>query len=199
MDILYYSNYCKHSKEIIQYLVKHDLVKSLNCLCVDKRKVDSVTGQIFIVLENGTTVVLPPNIHSVPSLMLVRENYRVILGNAIKVYFQPTVKNLQDVATQGNGEPMSFSLGTKDVVSEIYTMYNATPEDLSAKGNSRMRNMHHYVSAEGNAPIIPTPPDTYKPNKLSQDVTIETLQQQRNTDMNQVNKQVNQTPFLPSK
>jgi hypothetical protein len=197
MDILYYSNYCKHSKEILQYLVKNDVVKSLNCLCVDKRKVDPTTGQIFIVLENGTSVVMPPNIHSVPSLMLVRENYRVIMGNSIKGYFQPTVMNSQEIATQGNGEPMSFALGTKDVISEMYTMYNATPEDLSAKGSSKMRNMHHYVSAEGNVPIIPTPPDTYKPNKLSQDVTIETLQQQRNNDMNQTSNQYNQTPFLP--
>ena len=130
MDILYYSNYCKHSKEILQFLVKHDLTKQLNCLCVDKRKVDPVTGQIQLILENGSTVLLPPNIHSVPALMLLKENYRVISGNAIKGHFSDQVQEDQFMSTQGNGEPMSFSLGSKDVMSESYTMFNASVEEL---------------------------------------------------------------------
>jgi hypothetical protein len=196
MDILYYSNYCKHSKEVLDFLVKHDLVSRLNCLCVDKRKVDPTTSQIHLVLENGSTVLMPPNIHSVPSLMLLKENYRVIMGNGIKGHFQSYVQEANSMATQGNGEPMSFSFGgSRDVVSENFTMFNATVDELSAKGNGGQRNMHKYVSATGTAPNIQTPPETYKSEKMSSDITVDSIQQERNQDMGQQNNQ--QIPFLP--
>lgn len=196
MDILYYSNYCKHSKEILQFLVKHDLTKQLNCLCVDKRKVDPVTGQIQLILENGSTVLLPPNIHSVPALMLLKENYRVISGNGIKGHFSDQVEEDQFMSTQGNGEPMSFSLGSKDVMSESYTMFNASVEELSAKGSGNRRNMHHYVSVNGPVHSIQTPPETYKSEKMSSDITVESIQQQRNQDMG--GQMTQSMPFLPS-
>ena len=197
MDILYYSNYCKHSKEILDFLIKNDLTKQLNCLCVDKRKVDPVSGQVHIVLENGSTVLLPPNIHSVPTLMLVKDNYRVIMGSAIKSQFQGQVQENNDFATQGNGEPMSFSLGSKDVMSESFTMFNATVEELSAKGSGGGRNLYNYVSATGNTATIPTPPETYKSEKLSSDITVDSIQQQRNQDMG--GQMTQQSPFLPSR
>ena len=197
MDILYYSNYCKHSKEILDFLIKNDMTKQLNCLCVDKRKVDPVSGQVHIVLENGSTVLLPPNIHSVPTLMLVKDSYRVIMGSAIKSQFQGQVQENNDFATQGNGEPMSFSLGSKDVMSESFTMFNATVEDLSAKGNGGGRNLYNYVSATGNTATIPTPPETYKSEKLSSDITVDSIQQQRNQDMG--GQMTQQPPFLPSR
>lgn len=197
MDVLYYSNYCKHSKEILDFLIKNDLTKQLNCLCVDKRKVDPVSGQVHIVLENGSTVLLPPNIHSVPTLMLVKDNYRVIMGSAIKSQFQSQVQENNDFATQGNGEPMSFSLGSKDVMSESFTMFNATVEELSAKGSGTGRNLYNYVSATGNTATIPTPPETYKSEKLSSDITVDSIQQQRNQDMG--GQMTQQSPFLPSR
>jgi len=198
MDILYYSNYCKHSKNILAFLVKHDMVKSLNCLCVDKRKINQHNGQVQIIMENGASVVLPPNIHAVPALMLLKENYRVLLGNKnIADNFKSYISESNDLATRGNGEPMSFSLGSRDVVSEGFTMYGASPEELSTRGSGRFRNMHHYVSAEGVALSIQTPPENYKPNKLSEDVTIDSLEQKRSEDMFNTLSGTNQTPFLP--
>ncbi len=199
MDILYYSNYCKHSTKLLAFLVKHDIVKSLNCLCVDKRKVNPHNGQIQIMLENGTTVLLPPNIHAVPALMLLKQNYHVLLGNTkIADNFKSRISETTDMATRGNGEPMSFSLGgSRDVVSEGFTMYGASPEELSAKGTGRFRNMHHYVSADGHTFSIQTPPETYKSNKISQDITIDSLEQMRTDDIHKTRQVTNQTPFLP--
>ena len=198
MDILYYSNYCKHSKNVLAFLVKNDIAKSLNCLCVDKRKVNPQSGQVQIMMENGTSVLLPPNIHAVPALLLLKENYSVLLGNNnITDKFKSYVTESNDYATQGNGEPMSFSLGSRDVVSEGFTMYGATPEELSAKGSGRFRNMHHYVSADGHMFKIQTPPDTYSSNKLSKDITVDTLEQQRSDDIFKTRQVTNQTPFLP--
>ena len=198
MDILYYSNYCKHSKKVLTFLVKHDIVKSLHCLCVDKRQVNPHNGQVQIMMENGTSVLLPPNIHAVPALMLLKQNYQVLLGNSnITDNFKSLISESNDIATQGNGEPMSFSLGSRDVVSEGFTMYGATPEELSAKGFGKFRNMHHYVSADGHTFSIQTPPETYKPNKISQDITVDSLEQLRTDDIFKTRQVTNQTPFLP--
>jgi hypothetical protein len=197
MNILYYSNYCKHSKAILDYLVKNDLIESLNCICIDQRKVDQQQGQIHIMLENGNTVLLPPNVYSVPSLLLVKENYKCVVGNEIKNVYKAKVLENNDLAFQGNGEPLSFSLGSKDIQSEQFTFYNSTTEDLSAKGSGGMRPLYHYVPADGNM-SIPTPPDTYKSNKVGNDVTVDTLQQKRSDEMNKNMVGINQTPFLPT-
>jgi hypothetical protein len=199
MDILYYSNYCKHSKNVLAFLVKHDIVKSLNCLCVDKRKVNQHNGQVQIIMENGASVLMPPNVHAVPALLLLKENYRVLMGNKeITDKFKSHISESNDLATQGNGEPMSFSLGSKDVVSEEFTMYGASPEELSTKGSGRFRNMHHYVSADGGiASEMETPPENYKSNKISDDVTIDTLKENRTEDIFKTLSRTNQTPFLP--
>ena len=71
MDILYYSNYCKHSQSVIQTLVKSNLTDKISFICIDKRKRDETSGNIVIILENGDRVMMPPNIHSVPSLLLI--------------------------------------------------------------------------------------------------------------------------------
>jgi hypothetical protein len=63
-----------------------------------------------------------------------------------------------------------------------------TPDELSAKGNGQRRQMHNYVSVKNDNNTIKTPPDTYKPNKVSGDLTIEDLQQQRNMDLGQTQK-----------
>lgn len=184
MNVLYYSNYCKHSKTVLNFLVKNDIVKSINCINVDRRKVDRHTGQMNIILEDGNTIILPPNIHSVPSLLLIKENYRCITGNDIIEFYRPQTNDANDMATQGNGEPMGFSLGgSKDIQSESFTFYNATPEELSAKGSGGMRPLHHYVPVNGSGFTIQTPPETYKPDKVSQDVTIDSLQSKRNEDI----------------
>ena len=86
-DILYYSNHCKHSEKILNYLVKNDIVKYLNCICVDKRQINQSNGNVNIILENGNSVMLPPNVHSVPSLLILKENYRVVMGDEILKIF----------------------------------------------------------------------------------------------------------------
>ena len=78
-DILYYSNYCKHSQNIIQYFAKNNLTEKISFICIDKRIIDQKTGYTNIILENGKKVLLPPNIHHVPSLLLTKQNNKVII------------------------------------------------------------------------------------------------------------------------
>ena len=190
MDILYYSNYCKHSQKIVQTLVKGNLSDKISFICIDKRKQDPKTYQIFITLENGSKVIMPPNVHSVPALLLVKQNYRILLGDEIMNHLHPQLKQNNEQATNFQGEPMGFYLsnssGGTNIMSEKFTSYQMTPDELSAKGRGGSRQMYNYVSANDEMQFINTPADSYRPDKLSNSVTIDTLQQKRMDEVNQL-------------
>jgi hypothetical protein len=197
MDILYYSNYCKHCQKLLQTLVKANMSSKISFICIDKRVNDPKTNQTYIVLENSSRVIMPPNIHSVPSLLLIKQNYKVLMGDEILKHYHPEMKALNQVAQKNNGEPMAYPLlsssGGTNIMSEQYTMYNMTPEELSAKGKGGSRQMYNYVSAGDDIKFIETPADTYRPDKLSNNVTIDTLQQQRLDEVAQI---VPKQPFI---
>jgi hypothetical protein len=46
--------------------------------------------------------------------------------------------------------------------------------------------MYNYVSVNDDLQFIPTPPDTYRPDKISTDVTLENLQQKRLDEITQI-------------
>ena len=194
MDILYYSNHCPHSQKIIHFISRAGLIDKLNAICIDKRTVDPNTGQIYIALENGKKIMLPPNIQSVPALLIVKQNYRALFGKDIMAYFEPLAK---EQAQQLQGEPIGISLASSSagvaIHSEQYTLYDLSPDDLSAKSTSAKRPMYQYVSAQSHQPYqIPTPPDTYRPDKVDSNLTVESLEQKRNIE---VSSGVQATPF----
>ena len=184
MDTLYYSNYCKHSQRVLQFLVKGNLAEKLNFLCIDNREKDPSNNQVYIVLENGKKVIMPPNIQSVPSLLLVREGYRVILGDDIIQHYQidanrETKKKISNQIHEPIGTELFLSNGGMNIRSEQYTAFNLTPDELSAKGTSTRRNLYNYVSVNDDIISIQTPPDTYQPDKVDSGITVDTLQQKR--------------------
>lgn len=186
MDILYYSNYCKYSNKMIQYLAKNNLTNKMNCINIDKRTRNPNTNQTFIQMENGTTVLLPPNVHSVPSLLLVKDKYAVIVGEEIYQYLSPKVSVQNAVATNYNGEPEAYMfVGSNtgvNIMSEQYTFYDMSPDELSSKGRGGMRQMYNYVPAMQEGFTIPTPPDNYRPDKVTSE-SLEELQSKRNADV----------------
>ena len=187
MDILYYSNYCKHSQKVIQSLVKNDVINQLNCICIDKRSRDPQTNQIFIHLENGEKMAMPPNLHNVPGLLLTKQNYNIIHGDEIVKHFHKDIVAKNDRATNFNGEPAGFPLGKSggsNIMSEKFTYFNMTPDELSAKGVSQRRQMYNYVSTQDDSLFIQTPPDSYHSDKIEGDVTIDKLQQLRLDEVN---------------
>lgn len=190
MDILYYSNYCPNSKKVLGIISKHGLAEKLNCINIDKRSRDPHTGQVYIHLDDGKKVMIPPNVHGVPALLKVKEKYSAIFGGEIISYLEPQIKANISQMVQLNGEPVGTSLGQSvggvSIVSEQYTYFNASPEELSAKGNGAARQMYNYVPADHSLNhSIQTPPDSYKPDKIGNSVSIESLQNQRNLDIPQ--------------
>jgi len=188
MDILYYSNYCPHSQKIIKFISSSGLIEKVNCINIDKRIINPNTGQIQIVLENGKKVLLPPNVQGVPALLIVSKKYSAIFGDDILQYFGPYVQNKQTEATGILGEPVGITLGqsTRNILSEQYTFYDMTPEELSAKGSGGNRQMGAYVSASHDNFSIQTPVDTYRPDKVGESVSIESLEKVRNQEVSQV-------------
>jgi hypothetical protein len=183
MDILYYSNFCKHSKKILQAVSKSNVSDKVSFICIDARKRNPATGQVMVRLENGNQVVMPPSLAYVPAMLLVNEKYRLIYGDSIIEHLRPMLTG--NAAEVGNQEPVCYDFATSSgsVRSEMYTFCDMTPDDLSGKSESNRRPMHNYVRANQDIITINTPPDNYSPNKVGQDITIDKLQQQRASEV----------------
>jgi len=189
-SILYYSNYCEHSKKLLQTLSKANITNDLHFICIDKRTKDN-NGKTFIILENGQNIIMPENVNRVPALLLLNQGYQVLYGESILQHFKPRQEMIVKKATQNNLEPMAFSFGAGgfgDIVSDNYSFLDQDPDSLLANGNGGMRQMHNYVDLNF-ADNINTPSDeqNYKnANRVSKDVTVEQLQQQREAEFQQL-------------
>jgi hypothetical protein len=159
----------------------------MNFLSVDRRTVDPVSGQTYLILDRGTKVMLPPNVQSVPSLVLINQNFRVLSGAEIYGHLTPKLQDMTDRATGNNGEPLGYQIGGGDIVSERFTDYGMSPDELSSKGRGGMRQMHNYVPAAHSGFMIPTPTDDYTADKVGE-VDMESLQQKRNSEVTNATK-----------
>ena len=189
-SILYYSKFCEHSNKLLQTLSK-TTQKDIHFICIDKRVKDT-NNKMFIVLENGQKIVMPENVNRVPALLLLNQNYQVLYGEAILNHLKPAQQVAVKKATQNNMEPMAFSFGGGggfgDIVSDAYSFLDQGAEELEAKGNGGMRQMHNYVDLNY-SDNISTPGDDhdYKgSNKISGDLTVEQLQQQRESELQKI-------------
>jgi len=145
--IFYYSKYCEVSKKYLQLLSKSTSQKDIHFICIDKRVKDT-NNKTYIILDNGQKIILPENITRVPALLLLNQGYQVLYGEQIIQHLKPRQEVEVRQATQNNMEPMAFSFGGggfSDIVSDQYSFLDQDPEELEAKGNGGMRQMHNYV------------------------------------------------------
>ena len=188
--IIYYSTHCEKSKAVLTALSKSQVSNDIHFLCIDKR-VKSGTGAWHIVTEGGEKVLLPPQVNRVPALLLLNKGHQVLYGDQILQHFQPKNVALNNEATGFNGEPNAFALGRESmgsgfgVASDNYSFLDQSPDELSAKGNGGMRQLYNYATIDI-VDKIETPPDNYSPDKVGS-VSLEQLQKQRNSDIQQPN------------
>ena len=188
-SILYYSNYCEHSKKLLQTLTKANISNDIHFICIDKRSKDE-TGKMYIILENCQKIIMPENVNRVPALLLLNQGYQVLYGESILQHLKPRQQAAVKVATQNNLEPMAFSFGGGfgNIVSDNFSFLDQDPDALMAKGNGGVRQMHNYVDLNY-SDNISTPDDEqeYKnSNRISKDLTVEQLQQQREAEFQQL-------------
>jgi hypothetical protein len=167
-------------------LSKSQVSNEIHFLCIDKR-VKSGTGAWHIITETNEKVLLPPQVNRVPALLLLNKGHQVLYGDQILQHFQPKNVALNNEATNFNGEPNAFALGRESmgsgfgVASDNYSFLDQSPDELSAKGNGGMRQLYNYATIDI-VDKIETPPDNYSPDKVGS-VSLEKLQQQRNSDI----------------
>lgn len=187
--ILYYSNYCSFSKNVLNIISKNpSVIKEVHFICIDKRIQEK--GKTFIILENGQKIIMPENIQKVPSLLLINDGFRVI-DNAehIVQFFQPRKQQEMREATMNNMEPIAFGFegGGSCVVSDNYSFLDQDSKQMEAKnGTGGLRQMHNYVGLNDNSSIY-TPEDEVDYNngpKMNENMTIDQLKQQRENDFN---------------
>lgn len=188
-SILYYSNYCEHSKKLLQVLSKTTVSKEIHFICIDKRTKDE-SGKMFIILENGQQIIMPENVNRVPALLLLNNGFNVLYGESIFEFLKPKQEAVTKKATQNNLEPSAFSFGGGfgDIVSDNFSFLDQDPDSLLANGSGGMRQMHNYVDLNY-TDAISTPADEHdykNANKLSKELTVEQLQQQRETEFQQL-------------
>ena len=177
-SILYYSNFCQHSKELLLSVSKMQDQDDMHFICIDKRESDK-SGITNIILSNGQRIILPPNITEVPSLLLLNRGNRVIIGaDNIRDFLMPKKSMLDNTAK----EPLAFSfneVGT--IMSDTFSFLDTPAEELTAKGNGGLRIMHNYATLDF-VENIETPPETYSPDKVKDDA-MDSMQKERNQDL----------------
>ena len=190
-SILYYSNFCEHSKKLLQSLSKTQVSKDIHFICIDKRTKDE-KGKIYIVLENGQKIIMPENVSKVPALLLLNANYNVLYGDSIYNYLKPKQEVVTKQATQNNMEPMAFSLGGGGggfgIASDQYSFLDMDAESMNTKGDGGLRQMHQYVTLDY-VDTISTPADEAQgqgsqgQGRSAGSMTLEQYQKQREQDM----------------
>lgn len=159
MSIIYYSNFCEPSKKLLQELAKTKLGRELHYICIDVRFKDP-NGRTFVQVENQR-VLLPPAITRVPSLYIM-ETKQALFEESIYEFLAPKQQAVTRAATSGNMEPECF---VTPRMSDSFSFWDQEPDDLAAKGNGGMRQLHQFSTVEASE-SIPTPPENYEPDKI---------------------------------
>lgn len=180
--VLYYSEYCQHCNSIIQSLSQTNLNHQIHFVKIDKRIVEDNT--VKILLDNGNSVPLPPNIKRVPSLLYNNNNQvNFLVGNDIKNYIFEMLNAQKEKNTDNNLEPESFMFQTCGmfVYSDYYSFLDQNADELSAKGNGGLRQMYNHATYNIQD-SIETPNEDYVPDTIK-DISLEKLIEQRDQDI----------------
>lgn len=177
--IIYYSNYCKNCKNLLNILSRTELIKNIHFICIDKRT--QKNGKTYVILESNQEVILPDDIKSVPALLLLNDNYRVLYGDNIIEFLNPIEKTNREVATNNQGEPECYSMNGcnfSGVVSDSFSFLDQDPTELSAKGDGGLRQLYNYATLD-HVDNINTPQEDYTPDKIGE-INIKNLETERN-------------------
>tara|TARA_Y100000816_G_C26080786_1_gene569600 strand:- start:627 stop:1220 length:594 start_codon:yes stop_codon:yes gene_type:complete len=187
---LYYSNYCKGSKNLLEKLNKAN-IKNINFICIDNRFENQVNGvnQTFIVLNDGKKVLLPPGVIKVPSLVLA-ENNQILIGSQIYQHYLPNYTNSIQELKHDDPSPCALQLETLNmfgVSSDNFSFLDQSSDELLAKGGGGMRQLYSYATIDHIDKSINIPQEEDISSNRIGDINLEELQQQRNLELPSLN------------
>lgn len=181
-NILYYSKYCEHSKKLLSFITTNSLQSSLHFISIDKRIQDK-SGKTYIVLDNGERIIMPENVQSVPAMLLLNQNYKVVYGDDIYTILKPVVKETVRQGTRNNMEPSCFSFDGGNsmcgVMSDSFSFLDQGAEELGTKGAGGQRQMYNYVGLNDTTGEIRTPTDDFEYSSETSGMSVEQLQKMR--------------------
>jgi hypothetical protein len=160
--VIYYSNFCDPSKKLLQKVAKTKLSQEIHFICIDRRQRDS-KGNTILFVQNEQ-VMLPSAVTKVPALYQM-ETKQVLFGDDIYGFLLPKEVAINQVATNGNFEPDPFSVFGMSRLSDQYSYWDQSVEDLSAKGHGGTRQMHKFAALEEQCQIV-TPKEDHVPDKV---------------------------------
>ena len=185
-SILYYSSFCKHSDSIVQYIGHSQIKNDIHFLNIDNRF--TMNGNIYVKYNEKHDVPLPKQIDQVPSMLVVNNltnEQQILIGNEIKEYIFNLHKEYSNRATMFEGEPEPYAFDNYGfVVSDHFSFLDQTPDELAAKGDGGIRQMHNYASLSLDG-FIETPSDDI--NDIGKDnlknLNLDALIAKRNSDI----------------
>ncbi len=160
--VIYYSNFCDPSKKLFQKVAKTKLSQEIHFICIDQRKRDS-KGNTILFVQNEQ-VMLPPQVTKVPALYQI-ETKQVLFGDDIYDHLLPREVAINQIATNGNFDPDPFSVFGMSRLSDTYSYWDTSVEDLGAKGSGGMRQLKQFATLEEQCQIV-TPKEDHIPDKV---------------------------------
>lgn len=186
--VLFYSNFCKHSKELLIQIGKSNVKQEINFICIDKRKTES--GSNYAILENGKKVIIPNSVNVVPSMILLNYGNKIISGPEIINFLSEIIVKSISTATNGHMEPACYSISEMGGLSDPYSYLDISTDDMLAKGSGGMKIAHDYSFISNNS-SIETPPESSKPSdyKLST-IDIDSIKQNRESEIPKLQRRI---------
>ena len=166
-NVLFYSKLCKYCTDILLFYQENNLTNLVTGICIDNRRYTN-NGGVEIITANGQVYLLPPNIDSVPTLLVKLKNGSItnVVGDSIKSFYSEYISKQTSTATLGHGEPISSN------------SHNYTNSSELMSSNSILNN--NYASVN-NTDTIVCKNETYIPDKIIS--TIDNIVQQRSDEL----------------
>jgi hypothetical protein len=195
--LLYYSNHCDRCKILIN-IIARDLdkkqISNIHFINIDRRITDN--GYNYAILDNGQRFNIPRVIEKVPAIILLNEGNTVLFGNSIYQYFglnllinngKYNAQTRTNIMEKHEPEPFSFdaiSSSYVGVTSDKYSFLDISAEDMMAKGNGGLSQLHSYITLDDydNGKLrIEAPEDNGDGPKMS--LSINQLREQREAEI----------------
>jgi len=101
-NIIYYSDNCDKSIKLLEYLATHNKTDHFYYICVDNQIVEE--GKTYITFSNNMKLIKPNTLKSTPSIMKMKNNYKLISGDEIEEYIK-SFPSTSELPTYGNIVP----------------------------------------------------------------------------------------------
>lgn len=153
IGVLYYGRTCSHSQELLRLVAKQGISEKLRFVPVDQREQHG--PQTLAILDNGSRVLIPPEIKAVPALLDFRDK-QVYMGPEVGQRLAAEAERAARAATGAEREPMAFSDITGDG-GPGFSFISDDPDALLAKGSGGTIPPSAFATA--GADIRITPPE----------------------------------------